>query len=193
MDALRPQDWDDLIQKMTNDPKLFELFYKYELYYYKASPVRPTCDMECKKRILCDLHSGRSHDRRNLCETIESRIDSTSGTSWKQWLYNTISVSMSVLMSIPRLTIQLPNREHRGITYKTNEDFQTVYDLREFRDASSFIDCASIDRELILSQVIVETDASDPVVRATLSQAERPNMLSERREELMGLNHMDKK
>lgn len=32
MDALRPQDWDDLVERMTNDPKLFDLFYKYDLY-----------------------------------------------------------------------------------------------------------------------------------------------------------------
>nr|XP_023022925.1 sphingomyelin phosphodiesterase-like [Leptinotarsa decemlineata] len=105
LDALRPQDWDELVTKMSNDPKLFELFYKY---YYKASPARPSCDIACKKKILCDLHSGRSHDRRNLCEALESRIDSSTSKSWKEWIYNTISVSMSVLMSIPRLTIQLP-------------------------------------------------------------------------------------
>lgn len=29
LDALRPQDWHDLVEKMTNDAKLFELFYKY--------------------------------------------------------------------------------------------------------------------------------------------------------------------
>lgn len=28
MEALRPKDWDDLVERMTNDPKLFELFYK---------------------------------------------------------------------------------------------------------------------------------------------------------------------
>lgn len=67
--------------------------YNYFRYYYKASPVRPSCDIACKKRILCDLHSGRSHDRRNLCQSIESRIDSTANTSWKEWFYNTISVS----------------------------------------------------------------------------------------------------
>ncbi|KAH1003584.1 hypothetical protein HUJ04_003485 [Dendroctonus ponderosae] len=89
MDSLRPRDWDDFVERMTNDPKLFELFYKY---YFKASPVRPMCDMECKKKILCDLHSGRSHDRKNLCQSIESRIDSTS-TTWRDWFYNTISVS----------------------------------------------------------------------------------------------------
>ncbi|KAK9736131.1 Calcineurin-like phosphoesterase [Popillia japonica] len=91
MEALRPQDWDQLVEKMTNEPQLFELFYKY---YYKASPVRPICDIECKKRILCDLRSGRSHDRKNLCQTIESRIDTTSTLSWREWIYNTISVSM---------------------------------------------------------------------------------------------------
>lgn len=62
-------------------------------YYYKASPVRPNCDTACKKRILCDLHSGRSHDRKNLCEDIEMRVDATANTTWREWFYNTISVS----------------------------------------------------------------------------------------------------
>ncbi|KRT83262.1 hypothetical protein AMK59_3221, partial [Oryctes borbonicus] len=90
MEALRPQDWDELVEKMTNEPQLFELFYKY---YYKASPVRPGCDIECKKRILCDLRSGRSHDRKNLCQSIESRIDTSATLSWREWFYNTITVS----------------------------------------------------------------------------------------------------
>ena len=29
----------------------------------KASPVRPKCDAECKKRLLCDIVSGRSNAR----------------------------------------------------------------------------------------------------------------------------------
>lgn len=91
MDALRPQDWHILIDTMTNDPNMFDMFYKY---YYKASPVRPNCDTACKKRILCDLHSGRSHDRKNLCEDIEMRVDATANTTWRQWIYNTISVSL---------------------------------------------------------------------------------------------------
>lgn len=91
MESLRPQDWDNLVEKMTNEPNLFNLFYKY---YYKASPVRPSCDSSCKKKILCDLRSGRSHDRKNLCEGIESRIDATTNVSWKDWIYNTISVSV---------------------------------------------------------------------------------------------------
>lgn len=66
------------------------VFYRY---YYKASPERPICDVGCKKRILCDLRSGRSHDRKNLCEMIESRIDVGANVSWKDWFYNTLSVS----------------------------------------------------------------------------------------------------
>ncbi|KAK9876806.1 hypothetical protein WA026_015044 [Henosepilachna vigintioctopunctata] len=91
MESLKPQDWDNLVEKMSNDPKLFELFYKY---YYKASPVRPPCDTSCKKKILCDLRSGRSHDKKNLCGGLESRIDATSNVGWKEWIYNTISVSL---------------------------------------------------------------------------------------------------
>lgn len=69
---------------------IFNIFFRF---YYKGSSVRPKCDVACKKRILCDLHSGRSHDRRNLCEDIESRIDATVNSTWKQWFYNTLSVS----------------------------------------------------------------------------------------------------
>ncbi|XP_044735214.1 sphingomyelin phosphodiesterase isoform X2 [Chrysoperla carnea] len=90
MRGLRPEDWDEFVQRMTIDPALFDLYYKH---YYKASPVKPTCDTECKKRMLCDLRSGRSHDRKVLCEELESRIEQTNGNTWKQWIYNTLSVS----------------------------------------------------------------------------------------------------
>jgi sphingomyelin phosphodiesterase len=102
MDALRPADWDLLIDRMTNDSKLFELFYKY---YYKASSARPACDMTCKKKILCDLRSGRSHDRKNLCQSIESRIDSSNNTTWKEWFYNTISVSIEMAETVKQKLI----------------------------------------------------------------------------------------
>ena len=32
-------------------------------FYMKASPVRAKCDAECKKRLLCDIVSGRSNAR----------------------------------------------------------------------------------------------------------------------------------
>lgn len=33
MEALRPQDWSDLVERMTNDPNLFDLFYKLVFKY----------------------------------------------------------------------------------------------------------------------------------------------------------------
>ncbi|KAK0079856.1 hypothetical protein PV325_000728, partial [Microctonus aethiopoides] len=67
MTSLLPQDWDSLIDKMSNDPTIFNLYYKY---YYKNSPVRPQCDNQCRKRLLCDLRSGKSHDKNTLCQRI---------------------------------------------------------------------------------------------------------------------------
>lgn len=43
-------------------------------YYYKDSPAKPKCDETCKLQILCDLKSGRSHDRKHLCEDLLERI-----------------------------------------------------------------------------------------------------------------------
>ncbi|RZC38634.1 sphingomyelin phosphodiesterase-like [Asbolus verrucosus] len=68
LEALRPKNWANLIEKLVEDPDLFELFYKY---YYRDSPVRPFCDTKCKLQILCDLKSGRSHQRHQLCHDLE--------------------------------------------------------------------------------------------------------------------------
>ena len=57
-------------------------------FYWKASPVRPNCDADCKKRLLCDLKSGRSNDRKLTCQEIEERIDGKKSSSWKTWLFN---------------------------------------------------------------------------------------------------------
>ncbi|XP_037036162.1 sphingomyelin phosphodiesterase isoform X3 [Bradysia coprophila] len=101
MKGLRPSDWDELVNTMTNNPEVFDLYYKH---YWKNSPVRPPCDPECKKRTLCDAKSGRSHDRKHFCEEVESKIDEgSSNKGWKAWLYRGFSVSMNVLMSITRL------------------------------------------------------------------------------------------
>ncbi|XP_057330103.1 sphingomyelin phosphodiesterase isoform X2 [Microplitis mediator] len=90
MPSLLPKDWDALIDKMTNEPSNFDLYYKH---YYKNSPVRPVCNSECRKRMLCDLRSGRSHDRKALCQTLESRIDGANGNSWREWIYNGLALS----------------------------------------------------------------------------------------------------
>lgn len=90
MSSLLPKDWDSLIDKMSNEPSLFDLYYKH---YYKNSPVRPACSDECRKRLLCDLRSGRSHDRKALCQSLESRIDNETRIGWRAWIYNGLAFS----------------------------------------------------------------------------------------------------
>lgn len=50
------------------------MVYFYFRYYYKDSPARPNCDEKCKLQILCDLKSGRSHDRKHLCRDITEKM-----------------------------------------------------------------------------------------------------------------------
>lgn len=92
--SLLPQDWDQLLIKLAEDQNLFDQYYKY---YWKNSPVRPSCDAECRKRMLCDLRSGRSHDRKVLCQEIESRIDANTRSGWKAWFYNGLAVSRTAM------------------------------------------------------------------------------------------------
>ncbi|CRK91825.1 CLUMA_CG005448, isoform B [Clunio marinus] len=89
MKALRPNDWDELINTLTDDQDKFDLYYKN---YWKVSPVRPACDADCRKRLLCDAKSGRSHDRKFFCAEVESKIDS-SNNGWRSWIYKGISFS----------------------------------------------------------------------------------------------------
>ncbi|XP_026472938.1 sphingomyelin phosphodiesterase-like [Ctenocephalides felis] len=112
MQALRPKDWDELVAKLAADQTLFDSYYKN---YWKNSPVRPQCDTACRTRVLCDAKSGRSHDRRALCTDVESRIAGNSGGvvagssgGWRDWIYRGFSASMSVIMSIPHFTYQIP-------------------------------------------------------------------------------------
>ncbi|XP_058792159.1 sphingomyelin phosphodiesterase-like isoform X2 [Phymastichus coffea] len=67
MTSLHPSEWSNLITRMLNDTDLFETFHRN---YYRNSPVRPTCNYECRRRLLCDLRSGRSNDQKNLCYNI---------------------------------------------------------------------------------------------------------------------------
>ncbi|CAH0405385.1 unnamed protein product [Chilo suppressalis] len=107
MPALRPQDWDRFIDNMTSNDDIFNLYHKH---YWKNSPRRGICNSECRKRLVCDARSGRSHDRRALCGHIEARIDGAAPApqTWRAWLYNGISVSMSMIMQIPQVAYQIP-------------------------------------------------------------------------------------
>ncbi|XP_018565651.1 sphingomyelin phosphodiesterase-like [Anoplophora glabripennis] len=69
--SLKPIQWNRLIERMVDDTNLFDAFYRN---YYRNSPRRPDCDGQCKLQILCDLKSGRSHDRHHLCHDLEYNI-----------------------------------------------------------------------------------------------------------------------
>ncbi|XP_055299063.1 sphingomyelin phosphodiesterase-like [Sitodiplosis mosellana] len=64
MQGLRPTDWHDLIERMKDDDELFKKYFKN---YWKGSPFITECPVECKREILCQAKSGRSHDKLNLC------------------------------------------------------------------------------------------------------------------------------
>lgn len=107
MRSLLPRDWSQLIDVMAEDPNVFDVYYKH---YYKNSVVRPACDHECRKRILCDARSGKSHTRKILCEDIEYKINSQiKPMGWGAWLYQGLSMSMSVVLAIPRFALSLPS------------------------------------------------------------------------------------
>ena len=105
LQTLLPKDWDSFIDKMTNEPNVFDVYYKN---YYKNSPFRPVCNTDCRKRLLCDLKCGRSHDRKSMCQTLESRIDGETKVGWGTWIYNGLAFSVQMVMAIPRFAYNLP-------------------------------------------------------------------------------------
>ncbi|XP_023316837.1 sphingomyelin phosphodiesterase-like [Trichogramma pretiosum] len=64
MKALSPKDWDDLLTRMDSNDELFDTFY---MNHYRNSPVRPNCNNDCRKEILCNLRSARSESRTDFC------------------------------------------------------------------------------------------------------------------------------
>jgi len=104
MPSLLPVEWDRLVSKMINNDDLFKLYYKL---YWKASVERPTCDADCKKRMLCDLVSGRSHNRKETCKSLEARLAVRSQEDWTSFLLNGFALTFSVLVVLP-LTFALP-------------------------------------------------------------------------------------
>ncbi|EDO31208.1 predicted protein, partial [Nematostella vectensis] len=63
MPSLLPSAWHDLLIRMTKDPSLVELAYKY---FYKSSPESihgGKCDSpSCQKSFICRMMEGRSND-----------------------------------------------------------------------------------------------------------------------------------
>lgn len=73
--------------------------------------------------MICDLRSGRSHDRKILCQEIESRIDAGTRVSWSTWLYNGFTASYVSLLSfkyywVPVIVPYIPVNKTQGFTFK---------------------------------------------------------------------------
>uniref|UniRef100_A0AAR5Q9V9 Sphingomyelin phosphodiesterase n=1 Tax=Dendroctonus ponderosae TaxID=77166 RepID=A0AAR5Q9V9_DENPD len=69
LNSLRPNEWNNLIERMIQDDELFHRFYRN---YYRHSPTAPPCDSKCKLQILCDLKSAKSHTKHQLCHELET-------------------------------------------------------------------------------------------------------------------------
>lgn len=48
-------------------------------FYNKNSPVAPECDDDCKTRLLCDIRSGQSHAREELCKARPPHVRISRG------------------------------------------------------------------------------------------------------------------
>ncbi|XP_014217136.1 sphingomyelin phosphodiesterase-like [Copidosoma floridanum] len=105
MPSTLPNDWDNLIDRMMIEPQIFEIYYKH---YHKDSPVRPPYNEDSKKRLLCDLRSGKSHDRKIFCDALESKINGLTKKGWRSWIYNGLAFSVSMVMALPRIAYNLP-------------------------------------------------------------------------------------
>ncbi|XP_015127515.1 sphingomyelin phosphodiesterase [Diachasma alloeum] len=79
MASLLPAEWNRLVDRMIDDTEIFDVYYKH---YHKNASVRPLCDIQCRKRLLCDLRNGRSRDRKAFCRSIEERIDKQRYFNW---------------------------------------------------------------------------------------------------------------
>ncbi|KAF2346196.1 Metallo-dependent phosphatase-like [Trinorchestia longiramus] len=90
MRSLLPVDWDNLVYRMVEDQELFDTFYRN---YWKNSPKREACDAECKKRLLCDLKSGRSNDRKQTCAVVHERVEAQERSQWRSWLYSGLTLT----------------------------------------------------------------------------------------------------
>lgn len=63
MQSLEPAEWDDLLNKMEFDDKLFDKFYRF---YRKQDPTAKPCNSACRKSFLCKQRISKSADL-NTC------------------------------------------------------------------------------------------------------------------------------
>ena len=69
-------------------------FYRF---YWKNSIAKEECDSDCKKRLLCDLKSGRSNDRKVTCAKVKRKVDAQERSDWKSWIFSGITVTYVIV------------------------------------------------------------------------------------------------
>jgi len=96
MASLAPQEWDRLVHRMAADERLFQKYYRF---YMKAASVRDKCDAECKKRLLCDIVSGRSNARQFTCKRLNSKLEAQNRSGWMSWMGSYLGVGYDWLVA----------------------------------------------------------------------------------------------
>jgi len=71
MSSLFADDWDKLIGQFETNPDLFNTYYSH---FDRNEKV---CDDSCQFDRLCEMRSGRSHDKANLCYDLPNYKKST--------------------------------------------------------------------------------------------------------------------
>eukprot|EP00095_Tigriopus_kingsejongensis_P003756 maker-scaffold911_size81771-snap-gene-0.23 protein:Tk03756 transcript:maker-scaffold911_size81771-snap-gene-0.23-mRNA-1 annotation:"hypothetical protein TcasGA2_TC005858" len=106
---LSPKSWQDLVIRMANDESLFKTFLGY---HYRFGPaLAQSCDISCKKQLLCRLLTGASGDESN-CADVHAILDKknmqTSLTSrMARVLPNLLGIEMasSILAAIAQFAL----------------------------------------------------------------------------------------
>lgn len=106
--SLAPSQWDRLVNRMSQDDQLFQQYYRY---YMKASPVRPACDEACKKRLLCDIVSGRSNARQVTCKRLNQKFEAQERSGWMSWMTSSVGITAGVvgtlLLGVPLVSMYI--------------------------------------------------------------------------------------
>lgn len=65
--------YDDDVSVLIQNNNIW--FYSFLRNYWKDSPFATECPIECKREILCQARSGRSHDKQNLCPDLLDMVE----------------------------------------------------------------------------------------------------------------------
>ena len=81
MEDLSPASWQVVIHRLQTDKIFFNTFFKN--YHGGLSNVKP-CDPNCRRRLICNLVSSRSHQTEETCRNIKI-VGEFSGDEDSPW------------------------------------------------------------------------------------------------------------